>query len=75
MQSECACFHLNTTDIGSNVNIYNTYGSINSNRNDITWNNVSLRTICIINMINLILNYQHFCIHNLLWQYHLIQLI
>ena len=43
MQSECACFHLNTTDIGSNVNIYNQYGSINTNRNDITWNNVSLR--------------------------------
>ena len=45
MQSECACFHLNTTDISTSTNVYSQYGSINTNRNDITWNNVSLRTI------------------------------
>lgn len=45
MQSECACFHLNTTDISTSTDVYNQYGSINANRNDITWNNVSLKTI------------------------------
>ena len=45
MQSECACFHLNTTDISINTDVSNQYGSVNNVRNDITWNNVSLRTI------------------------------
>ena len=52
MQSECACFHLNTTDISTSTDVYNQYGSINANRNDITWNNVSLRTILGNDMYN-----------------------
>ena len=45
MQSECASFHLNTTDISVNSDVSNQYGSINVYRNDITFNNISLRTI------------------------------
>ena len=45
MNTECATFHLNTTDISTSTDIYTQYGSINAYRNDITWNNVSLRTI------------------------------
>ena len=52
MQTECATFHLNTTDISTGTNVYNKYGSINANRNDITWNNVSLRTIMCNDMYN-----------------------
>jgi hypothetical protein len=44
---ECATFHLNTNDIdfNNNGNVNNQYGSVNQFRNDITWYNVSLKTI------------------------------
>jgi len=45
MDIECATFHLNTTNISSNPNVTNQYGSINADRNDVTWYNVSLKTI------------------------------
>ncbi len=63
MQSECACFHLNTSDISINTDVYNQNGSINVYRNDVIFNNISMRTI--MGEINSILNYLHFCIHNL----------
>ena len=42
---ECATFHLNTTDIGTVGDINNQYGSVSQYRNDITWNNISFKTI------------------------------
>ena len=44
---QVATFHLNSSDIDTaNVgNVNNQYGSVNQFRNDITWYNVSLRTI------------------------------
>jgi hypothetical protein len=45
MQSELCSFHLNTSDISTTGDVYNQYGSINTYRTDMTWNNVSLKTI------------------------------
>ena len=44
---ECATFHLNTTDIDllNTGNVNNQYGSVNQFRNDITWYNISFKTI------------------------------
>ncbi len=44
---ECATFHLNTTDVDVNNtgNVNNSYGSVNQYRNDITWYNISFKTI------------------------------
>jgi hypothetical protein len=47
MEYECACFHLNTTDIDTQNtgNVNNSYGSVNQFRNDITWYNINFKTI------------------------------
>ena len=48
MQSvQCATFHLNTSDVDTagNGNVNNQYGSVNQYRSDITWYNVSFKTI------------------------------
>lgn len=47
MQYEFANFHLNTSDIDTQNtgSIDNSYGSVNEFRNDITWYNISLKTI------------------------------
>jgi hypothetical protein len=44
---ECATFHLNTTDVDitNTGNVNNQYGSVNQYRNDITWFNISFKTI------------------------------
>jgi hypothetical protein len=56
--SECATFHLNTTDILFGTALYNSntpvdytgglssqYGSVNQDRNDFTFNNIDFKTI------------------------------
>ena len=45
MQLECATFHLNTYAISPNVDTSNKYGTISLQRDDITWYNISLKTI------------------------------
>ena len=45
---ECATFHLNSGDISISIlgtAVSNQFGTINGNRNDMTWSNVNFRTI------------------------------